>query len=659
MQDNNFTNGEPLLDIRNRHVANADDAEARIAILEQKYDAENWDTLETYQADQDLVWFTGTLYRCIVNTATGESPTTDPAKWDQVTLTATEIKTLYESNSDTNEYSDAEKSKLGDIDQDVSTTGTPTFAKVTADNVEIDGNTIKATTGDLVIEIDSATDSKVTYSKKAEEAETRYDSKKGIRIVLNADSDNSDESDVARMVFLGDGEETEFIIGQVGEAGKDPDGGNYAGTSQNDLLIGGKSIGDRVQLGVENEVQMTVENDRISVKKQIEIVGGSPAAGKVLTAFDSSGLGTWEAPIVVTDGFESSSTTEASSAKNAKVLNEVWNNPSLHGVADWDTFQTAGSFRGDGSTITNKPEGFNEFSTILVFIIADKIIQIAMDGGGTKMANRKFTTAQTNIPWAIHPDADAFVEFANTAVQFDGEKGLPSAQGFNENVVGPSTLSVFADSDVFGRAQQVIRFVVDSATNKVDSALDGDKWDDIFINGGAFLFDVRITNDIDTQSIFTGIGFSTVNDPRTSSIRSRIGVFVSVDATHTTVRLEGQSTVVLDGTGGKPLVLKDEWFNGEVFINKSPDGLVFGTAILRVNGIDIVTGGIVSAANDAVTNQVSIANSSTTGQSTFYVAKFGMVVYESDDTRTFTATEMLAPNINVVIPDGGRITTLI
>jgi len=88
---------------------------ATLDALAAKYDAENWDATKSYTADQDMVWFTGTLYRCIVNTSPGESPTTTPASWDQVTLTAGEVKTQYESNADTNAFTDADKTKLGTL----------------------------------------------------------------------------------------------------------------------------------------------------------------------------------------------------------------------------------------------------------------------------------------------------------------------------------------------------------------------------------------------------------------------------------------------------------------------------------------------------------------------------------------------------------------
>jgi hypothetical protein len=108
----NDGNGDPIRDAFIKANLNATDAETRLTDLAKKYDFEDWDNTETYIADQDVVWFTGNPYRCIVNTLAGQSPTTTPASWEIITLTASEIKTLYESNADTNAFTDSKDSSL-------------------------------------------------------------------------------------------------------------------------------------------------------------------------------------------------------------------------------------------------------------------------------------------------------------------------------------------------------------------------------------------------------------------------------------------------------------------------------------------------------------------------------------------------------------------
>lgn len=61
-------------------------------------------------------------------------------------ITASGIKTLYESNSNTNAYTDAEKTKLGDIDQDLSTSSSPEFV-----SLALEGGVITNISGDLAL----------------------------------------------------------------------------------------------------------------------------------------------------------------------------------------------------------------------------------------------------------------------------------------------------------------------------------------------------------------------------------------------------------------------------------------------------------------------------------------------------------------------------
>lgn len=248
--------------------------------------------------------------------------------------------------------------------------------------------------------------------------------------------------------------------------------------------------------------------------------------------------------------------------------------------------------------------------------------------------------------------------FASNNVRYFGELGLPGSQsGWSET--GTGIISLFSDI-VFGVTKDVVKhFSTTANSTKSESPITGADWDNILAFGGSFSGITRITEDINTNSIFAGVGFSSANDPRPSSIESRTGIFISVNATHTTLLLDGTATVILDGTGGKPLVLKDEWMAWEAVIKPTPDaGVNFGVVDVYVNNILVVTGAIVSS-NNAVSDEVSLANSSGSGQTTFYVDNFGITIFEESATKTLLASTMSADVAQVNIPEGKRDYTIV
>lgn len=62
-------------------------------------------------------------------------------------------------------------------------------------------------------------------------------SDRGVRLFLDADTDNSNETDTARIVFQGDGSFIYGIIGHSGSSGKGADGEDFDGASSNSLCI--------------------------------------------------------------------------------------------------------------------------------------------------------------------------------------------------------------------------------------------------------------------------------------------------------------------------------------------------------------------------------------------------------------------------------------
>lgn len=74
-------------------------------------------------------------------TVNGRDIAVDGTKLDLIEASATadqtgaEIKVAYEAEADTNAFTDAEQTKLGDIDQGVATTDSPTFVAVSTDTI--------------------------------------------------------------------------------------------------------------------------------------------------------------------------------------------------------------------------------------------------------------------------------------------------------------------------------------------------------------------------------------------------------------------------------------------------------------------------------------------------------------------------------------------
>lgn len=247
-------------------------------------------------------------------------------------------------------------------------------------------------------------------------------------------------------------------------------------------------------------------------------------------------------------------------------------------------------------------------------------------------------------------------EFAATEASFNSELGLPAAQGFTDSTAGAGTITLVSQN-VFGVQKDTIKYNVpgDGDSAKSELALSGEDWDFMLANGFSFRGEgCKIVEDINTQSIFSGAGFSVARDPRPSSIQSRVGVFISEDGTNTTIRLDGQTVVALDGAGGIPLVPKDSYFDWEVFVDETPDaGVNFGAATMTVNGIQVVVGGII-ASNNAVNDEVSVANSSSTGTTSFFFVNFGVTIYREGNVKTLAVATMQADIAQIKRPRGNR-----
>ena len=247
------------------------------------------------------------------------------------------------------------------------------------------------------------------------------------------------------------------------------------------------------------------------------------------------------------------------------------------------------------------------------------------------------------------------ISFANKDVRFFSELGLPDAQGWAHLTDGGSTITL-VDDVIFGVEKQSVKFHGINGHINANIPLSASDWVNILTYGASYSGVSRFQTDIATNYIFSGLGFSAGNDPRASSIRSRIGLSITRQGyTHTRLALEGESWVVLDGTNGVPLVLLNEWFSFECVIHPTPDaGVSFGDVDVYVNGVLVQTGSIRGAGNDAVSDLIVMGGSSSSGTTVFYISDFGVTAYEEIPTKLLTDMDMMSSSIGIVRPRGMR-----
>ena len=247
------------------------------------------------------------------------------------------------------------------------------------------------------------------------------------------------------------------------------------------------------------------------------------------------------------------------------------------------------------------------------------------------------------------------ISFANKDVRFFSELGLPDAQGWAHLTDGGSTITL-VDDVIFGVEKQSVKFHGINGHVNANIPLSASDWVNILTYGASYSGVSRFETDIATNYIFSGLGFSAGNDPRTSSIRSRIGLSITRQGyTHTRLALEGESWVVLDGANGVPLVLLNEWFSFECVIHPTPDaGVSFGDVDVYVNGVLVQTGSIRGAGNDAVSDLIVMGGSSSSGTTVFYISDFGVTAYEEIPTKLLTDMDMMSSSVGIVRPRGMR-----
>jgi hypothetical protein len=229
--------------------------------------------------------------------------------------------------------------------------------------------------------------------------------------------------------------------------------------------------------------------------------------------------------------------------------------------------------------------------------------------------------------------------------RFFGELGLPDLQGWS------STNSSLVADTIFGVEKNNIKFVNGSA----DKPLTAENWTDILIEGASYSSVMRI--EAISGGMLTGFGFSATNDPRPSSSIGRFLLKLGESAGYIYIQPNGLgTTVVLDGSADKPLVLLDDYFHFECKINPSPDsGVTFGDIEAYINGILVATSTFVGVSSTVASDKIIMKYQwGGADTSTYYIDNFGITIYEESSTKLLTEQEMSNDSINLIVPSGKR-----
>lgn len=174
--------------------------------------------------------------------------------------------------------------------------------------------------------------------------------------------------------------------------------------------------------------------------------------------------------------------------------------------------------------------------------------------------------------------------FAEVRKSFIGELGVPSSQGWVDTAVLPATISL-VEEDVFGTTKTVVKHFDDG--NKIPSStisLTAQNWSDLMVFGGSFGGTSRLDTVNGSAGFFFGLEVSSADNPHAALLGSRrYGTFFTQASGK--VHLKQSNTIDfetdMDGQGGNPNVLFDEWFTWECLI---PPGL--GTARFFINDVE-------------------------------------------------------------------------
>ena len=247
--------------------------------------------------------------------------------------------------------------------------------------------------------------------------------------------------------------------------------------------------------------------------------------------------------------------------------------------------------------------------------------------------------------------------FASSNVRFFGELALPAAQGWTDLPTGPATIDLVTQI-VFGESKQVVRHNDDTGTGSTTSqiTLTTQNWIDIDAFGASYGGTARLDTVDGGSGFFSGLQANAAENPLATGNR-RYGILFGSNAGSLQLK-EADNTgnvVIMDGTGGNPAVLFDEWFNWECVV---PAGL--GAAQFYINGILTTFVPVFGVNGGGLGTRVLVSSGSTSGSNRIvYHDNFGVTIFEESATKTLAATTMSADVAQVNIPEGKRDYTVI
>ena len=243
--------------------------------------------------------------------------------------------------------------------------------------------------------------------------------------------------------------------------------------------------------------------------------------------------------------------------------------------------------------------------------------------------------------------------YASTNARFFGELGLPaSQQTWIDTAAGSATIDLVTQL-VFGKSKQVVRHNDDVADGSTTSQIDltAQNWTDINAFGASFGGVARLDTVNGANGFFTGLQANAAENPIDGANR-RYGIIINNNAGNLRL-IEADNTgnnLTMDGTGGNPLILFDEWFTWECVV---PAGLGAAQFYINCDLTTFVPTFFVNAGG--LGTRVSVGSGSTGGVDRIaYHDNFGVTIYEESATKTLLATTMASDMIEVFYPSGKR-----
>ncbi len=278
-------------------------------------------------------------------------------------------------------------------------------------------------------------------------------------------------------------------------------------------------------------------------------------------------------------------------------------------------------------------------------LVVETTIQIK--GGNPGVGKALISDANGLASWE---DTSATESFLFSAARFFGELGLPSSnENGNWTEVNGAEITLITDT-VKGVLKQVVSMKDTTVATPTSAELTvtAAQWLSMFTFGGQFGGRVKCITPAATNNIFfMGVGVSGANNPTVSASNQRFGAAIEKDAATNFIVInetEGPLFVVLDGTGGVPLVEIGDYLDISVSLD-----INFTDPRWIVNGIDI--GPAVIANNSNTIDLVTISSGSSAGiGNDFNVDNFGITILEESTAKTISLTSMAADVIRIITP---------